>query len=284
MERYYRCNARWAGYDCHNNKRIKAERIEPLILAIVNDIMNIPNLIEILHANLSEVLDFNLDEKGARLKNLERELESLGKKKKNLISQVEEGNLKGEIVAERLKEIETRAENCFSEKNLILNNLKEHSDKLLELDLYKKVHAQFLDDFEQLSDDERRGIVKFHVQRISWYKDYAAVKITPGIGNLELKVKYLNFRKGELPKIVSQKNDSDILNKMGDGVTGSTTDSGSVCLGSIPSPPATPYKAIIAKKCSGGHVGLNELSSVSTPDSGSGNRGSSPRPAAMTDR
>jgi len=29
---------------------------------------------------------------------------------------------------------------------------------------------------------------------------------------------------------------------------------------------------------------LNELSSVSTPDSGSGNRGSSPRPAAMTDR
>ncbi len=147
FESYYRCNARGSGRICKKSRRIRAERIEPLVLRLMDHIMNLPDIVKTIYQNLSDALNSDMDENGERLKGLDRQLKDLEARKKNLISQVEEGNLKGAIIAERLHAIEMQQKNLFEEKELILKTLKVHSKKFMSFEEYSGLHKRFLQSF-----------------------------------------------------------------------------------------------------------------------------------------
>ena len=274
-ERYYRCNARWSGYECNKSKRIKAERIEPVILQLINHIINLPDVVKNIYQNLHNALNADLDESNQRLKSQDHKLKDLTTRKKNLISQVEEGNLKGAIVAERFLEIETLEKACLSEKEELLKTLKAHSKRFISYEEYSDLHRRFLESFFDLSDEEKRKIIEFHIKKVEWFNEDFRVTLPEhlrfeGCEGNALSLKYLVFKRGELKRLV----------KMGDGVTGNTLDSGSSNQGSIPCPPATQKISILRRKVQN-HFALNALSNGSTRGSGPRNLGSNPGPPAI---
>ena len=109
--------------------------------------MNLPDIVKTIYQNLSDALNSDMDENGERLKGLDRQFKDLEARKKNLISQVEERNLKGAIIAERLHAIEMQQKNLFEEKELILKTLKVHSKKFMSFEEYSGLHKRFLQSF-----------------------------------------------------------------------------------------------------------------------------------------
>lgn len=270
FESYYRCNARWNGYECNESKRIRAERIEPIILRLIERIVNMPDVVKAIYQNLHNALNHDLDESNQKLKDLDHRLAEIGKRKRNLITQVEEGNLKGAIVAERLLELETAEKKCLAEKGLLLNVLKTHSNRFISFEEYSTLHKRFLESFFDLSDEEKRKIVEFHIKKIEWYKHSFKVELPDylkldGLKANKFSVKYIVFKRGELKKFFL----------MGDGVTGNTPGSGPGNQGSNPCPPANPKISLVRERAKK-EFALNALSNGSTPGSGPGNLGSNP--------
>ena len=270
FESYYRCNARWSGYVCKRSKRIRAERIEPVVLRLIDHIVNLPDLVRTIYGNLSNALNCDLDEKGERLKQLNHQLKDLEGRRKNLLTQVEEGNLRGSIVADRLHEIERYEKKLLDEKELVAKALKTHSKRLISFDEYSSLHKRFLESFVELSDEEKRQIVEFHIKKIEWYRDGFRITLADylsfdGLKGNTLFFKYLNFKRGELHK----------FGTMGDGVIGNTLGSGPSNQGSNPCPPASAILSMVTEKTQE-QLALNSLSNGSTPGSGPGNLGSNP--------
>lgn len=166
FESYYRCHARWSGHVCKNSRRIRTERIEPIVLRLIDHIVNFQDIVKNIYQNLSDALNSDMDESGEKLKQLERQLKDLEAGRKNLISQVEKGNLQGVLIAERLHEIEKREKNLLEEKESILKALKTHSKRFISFEEYSDLRKRFLESFRELSDEEKRKIVEFHIQKI----------------------------------------------------------------------------------------------------------------------
>ena len=67
------------------------------------------------------------------------------------------------------------------------------------------MHEKFLDNFEETTNEDRQKVLKFHIEKIFWYKDYAKIKLCAGLGSIEYVTKYLSFKRSEVKDILRQK-------------------------------------------------------------------------------